>query len=82
MIETLILGTLAIAAAAVIGYFYGKNKSEYLHMKKNGWEITACENLHGDKIFFLAIKGEKKFLVEFDPTKDGVDWFIKDVVNE
>ena len=82
MIETLILGIIAVTAAAITGYFYGESKSKYLHIKKNGWEVTACENIAMNEIFFHAKKGEKSFLAVLDPAKDKVDWFIKDIVNE
>ena len=82
MIETLILGITAIFAAAITGYFYGKNESKYLHIKKNGWEVTACENIAMDEIFFHAKKGGKSCLAVLVPAKDKIDWFIKDVVDE
>lgn len=82
MIETLILGIAAITAAAITGYFYGESKSKYLHIKKNGWEITACENIAMDEIFFHAKKEGKSCLAILDPAKDKIDWFIKDVVDE
>lgn len=82
MIETLILGIIAVTAAAITGYFYGESKSKYLHIKKNGWEVTACESIAMNEIFFHAKKGEKSCLAILDPTKDKIDWFIKDVVDE
>ena len=82
MIETLILGIFAVTAAAITGYFYGESKSKYLHIKKNGWEVTACENIAMNEIFFHAKKEGKSCLAILDPAKDKIDWFIKDVVNE
>ena len=82
MIETLILGIFAVTAAAITGYFYGESKSKYLHIKKNGWEVTACENIAMDEIFFHAKKEGKSCLAVLDPAKDKIDWFIKDVVDE
>ena len=82
MIETLILGIFAVTAAAITGYFYGESKSKYLHIKKNGWEITACENIAMNEIFFHAKKEGKSCLAILDPAKDKIDWFIKDVVDE
>ena len=58
MIETLILGIFAVTAAAITGYFYGESKSKYLHIKKNGWEVTACENIAMNERFCHAKKGE------------------------
>lgn len=82
MIETLILGIIAVTAAAITGYFYGENKSKYLHIKKNGWEVTAYENIAMNEIFFHAKKEGKSCLAILDPAKDKIDWFIKDVVDE
>ena len=82
MIETLILGIIAVTAAAITGYFYGESKSKYLHIKKNGWEVTACESIAMDEIFFHAKKEGKSCIAILDPTKDKIDWFIKDVVDE
>ena len=82
MIETLILGIFAVTAAAITGYFYGGSKSKYLHIKKNGWEVTACENIAMNEIFFHAKKEGKSCLAILDPAKDKIDWFIKDVVDE
>jgi predicted nucleic-acid-binding Zn-ribbon protein len=82
MIETLILGIIAVTAAAITGYFYGESKSKYLHIKKNGWEVTTCESIAMSEIFFHAKKGGKSCLAVLDPAKDKIDWFIKDVVDE
>ena len=82
MIETLILGIIAITAAAITGYFYGESKSKYLHIKKNGWEVTACENIAMNEIFFHAKKEGKSCIAILDPAKDKIDWFTKDVVDE
>ena len=82
MIETLILGIFAVTAAAITGYFYGESKSKYLHIKKNGWEVTACENIAMNEIFFHAKKEGKSCIAILDPAKDKIDWFIKDVVDE
>ena len=87
MIETLILGIIAVTAAAITGYFYGESKSKYLHIKKNGWEVTACESIAMNEIFFHAKKEEKSCLVILDPAKDNADFFIDnykkvDIVDE
>ena len=82
MIETLILGIIAVTAAAITGYFYGESKSKYIHIKKNGWEVTACESIAMDEIFFHAKKEGKSCIAILDPAKDKIDWFIKDVVDE
>lgn len=83
MIETLILGTLAVAAAAVIGYFYGKNKASYTSFEKNGWKITSFESsTNSNDIYFYAEKGEKVFNVTLHSDKDQVEWLVKDVIDE
>ena len=73
MIETLILGIFAVAASAIIGYFYGATHAEGLYkVKKCGWEISAWKSVGKDNYIVYAINGSRKVLLSLDPT--GVDF--------
>ena len=68
MIETLILGVLAVTAAAVIGYFYGKNKKDDLFcIKKYGWDIIAWQGGQIDRYFVAAQKENQQVILAFRP---------------
>jgi hypothetical protein len=67
MIETLILGTLAVAAATVIGYFYGKSKTDELFIKKYGWNIFSWQGHNIDRYFVAATNNGRKLLLAFSP---------------
>ncbi len=67
MIETLILGIIAVTAAAITGYFYGKNKTDELFIKKYGWNIISWQGNNIDRYFVAATKNEEKLLLAFSP---------------
>ena len=67
MIETLILGMLAVTAAAVIGYFYGKLNSDSLCVKKYGWNIISWQGHGIDRYFVSATKNGRELLLAFSP---------------
>ena len=67
MIETLILGTLAVAAAAVIGYFYGKLIPDPLCVKKYGWNIISWQGRSIDRYFISATRNNQRLLLVFSP---------------
>lgn len=66
MIETLILGTLAIVASAIIGYSCGKIKSDSLHYKYNGWEFTAFKGNITDRFYFDIQNDQQRITLVFD----------------
>ena len=66
MIETLILGTLAVTASAIVGYFCGKMKSDNLRCKYNGWEFTAFKGNITDLFYFDIRKDEQRITLVFD----------------
>ena len=67
MIETLILGTLAVAAAAVIGYFIGKMNASELSVKKYGWDIVCWQGHSIDRYFVAAQKKGCTTVLAFNP---------------
>ena len=77
MIETLILGTLAVAAAAIIGYFIGKKQADFLDLKKYGWDIISWQGRQVDRYFVAAQKGNQQVILAFGP--DGTVDFDYDV---
>lgn len=67
MIETLILGMLAVVAAAGIGYFYGKLNPDRLCVKKYGWNIVSWQGHIIDRYFVSATKNGHRLLLAFSP---------------
>ena len=67
MIETLILGMIAVTAAAVIGYLYGKLNSDSLYVKKYGWNIISWQGHGIDRYFVAATRNGRKLLLAFSP---------------
>ena len=82
MIETLILGAIAVIASFFTGYFIGESHTNSVHIKYFGWEISAFPSCTNNDYLVDFKKGKKRFSVIFDPTKDRVDWIIKDVIDE
>ena len=82
MIETLILGALAVAAAFFTGYFIGETKGDCICKKYLGWNVEAFKSPISD-VFILDIKkGEQRFSVLFDLAKNRVNWLAKDMIYE
>lgn len=67
IIETLILSLLAMTAGALIGYFYGKEKTDELFIKKYGWDIAAWQGKSIDRYFVAAQKNGCTTLLAFNP---------------
>lgn len=82
MIETLILGALAVAGAFITGYLIGKDKADYIRQNYFGWEIKAFKSPINDTLILDLKKEEKRFSVLFDLAKSKVDWFIRDAAHE
>ena len=82
MIETLILGALAVVAAFFTGYFIGETKSDYVHKTYLGWDVEAFKSPISDAFVLDIKKGEQRFSVLFDLANNRVDWAAKDVIYE
>ena len=67
MIETLILGTLAVTAAALIGYFTGLAKADELFIKKFGWDILCWQGRKIDRYFVAAKHGDQTVVLAIGP---------------
>ena len=82
MIETLILGALAVVAAFFTGYFIGETKSDCICKTYLGWDVEVFKSPISD-VFVLDIKkGGKRFNVLFDLANNRVNWLAKDVIYE
>ena len=82
MIETLILGALAVASAFITGYLIGKNTADSICKTYFGWKVDAFKNPISDVFVVDITKGEKRFSVLFDLAKSRVNWLAKDVIYE
>ena len=82
MIETLILGAIAIIASFFTGYFIGETKGDCIHKTYLGWNVEAFKSPISDAFVLDIKKGEQRFSVLFDLANNRVDWAAKDVIYE
>lgn len=82
MIETLILGAIAIAASFFTGYFIGETKGDCIHKTYLGWDVEAFKSPISDAFVLDIKKGEQRFSVLFDLANNRVNWLAKDVIYE
>lgn len=82
MIETLILGVIAIIASFFTGYFIGETKGDCIHKTYLGWNVEAFKSPINDTFVLDIKKGEQRFSVLFDLAKNHVSWLAKDMIHE
>lgn len=66
IIETLILGILGMTIGAIIGYFYGKTKTDSLNATWNKWKVLAFPSLLNNKYYLTFKKGNQLAVLSVD----------------